>query len=329
MNRQSFLFTVLFLIWSVCLTAQDNGYDPLTISKPGEINTVDFTIQDESRSRSIPIRVYLPQDKSPQAVVLYSHGLGGSCKNNPYLGNHWAGRGYISVFVQHPGSDTSVWEGKPRAKRLAAMHQAASVENFMLRVKDIPAVIDQLTIWNNQEGHVLYKRLNLDRLGMSGHSFGASTTQAVSGQRYGRGFLDFTDSRIKAAVMFSPSIPKKDNKLESSFVQVKIPWMLMTGTLDKSFIATFTVKDRTKIFPVLPPGGKYEVVLYKAEHSAFADHSLPGDTEPKNPNHHQAIKALSTAFWDAWLNENPEARKWLDGKGATSILEDHDTWRRK
>jgi len=66
-----------------------------------------------------------------------------------------------------------------------------------------------------------------------------------------------------------------------------------------------------------------------AEHSAFGDRALPGDQETRNPNHHRAILALSTAFWDAYLRGDPEARAWLDGEGARAVLEPKDRWRRK
>ena len=82
-------------------------------------------------------------------------------------------------------------------------------------------------------------------------------------------------------------------------------------------------------FPALPPGGKYELVLHNAEHSAFTDRALPGDTEKQNPNHHRIIVAISTAFWDAWLREDTAARKWLDGDGPTSVLEPNDRWQKK
>jgi len=50
-----------------------------------------------------------------------------------------------------------------------------------------------------------------------------------------------------------------------------------------------------------------------AEHSAFGDRPLPGDQKPRNPNHHRAILALSTAFWDAYLRGDAAARAWLQG----------------
>jgi hypothetical protein len=87
------------------------------------------------------------------------------------------------------------------------------------------------------------------------------------------------------------------------------------------------VADR--LFPALPPGGKYELILDRAEHSAFTDRPLPGDVEKRNPNHHRVILALSTAFWDAWLCDDAAARAWLDGEGPRSLLEKNDGWQRK
>jgi hypothetical protein len=45
------------------------------------------------------------------------------------------------------------------------------------------------------------------------------------------------------------------------------------------------------------------VVLNNAEHSAFTDRALPSDHEPRNPNHHRVILALSTAFWDVFARQ--------------------------
>ena len=64
-------------------------------------------------------------------------------------------------------------------------------------------------------------------------------------------------------------------------------------------VGDIDVPSRLAVYPVLPPGGKYELVLDGAEHSAFTDRPLPGDRETRNPNHHRVILALNTAFWDA------------------------------
>lgn len=303
-------------------------YDPLAAPGVDTVSTQDFSITDQARSRDIPIRVYaLPETKNAP-VVLFSHGLGGSRENGAYLGNHWAARGYVCVFMQHAGSDESVWKDAGRGQRLSAMRDAASGENFMLRVKDVPAVIDQLTAWNQEQGHALAGLMDMAHIGMSGHSFGAVTTQAVSGQVAARGLLNSTDPRIQAACAFSPSSPRAGS-VDAAFGSVRIPWMLMTGTEDISPIGDIDVASRLAVFPALPAGGKYEVVLFGAKHSAFGDGSQRRLDGARNPNHHKAILALSSAFWDAYLKKDESAKAWLDGEGPKSVLEEKDRWQRK
>jgi predicted dienelactone hydrolase len=307
-------------------SSADAVYDPLQIDK-SEIEQMDLTVKDEKRSREIPIRIYLPKAKMPAPVVLFSHGLGGSREGSAFLGTHWAARGYVAVFLQHPGSDDSVWKDKPPAQRLAAMRAAAGLDNFLLRVDDVRIVLDQLGRWSKSAGHPLAGRLDMARVGMSGHSFGAVTTQALSGQRFVRG-TSFTDARIKAAVIMSPSGPRVGDPAQA-FAGVKIPWMLLTGTRDTAPIGDADAASRLSVFPALPPGGKYELVLYNAEHSVFTERALPGDTQPRNPNHHRSILALTTAFWDAYLRDDPNAKKWLDGDGPKTVLDKEDRWQRK
>lgn len=308
----------------------DVRYDPLKLPDSVTPRMVDLTVHDATRNRDIPIRVYLPASKAPAPVVLFSHGLGGSREGSAFMGRHWAARGYVAVFLQHPGSDTSVWKDARPFQRMAAMQGAASARNFLLRVKDVPAVLDELGRWNNSPNHPLAGRLDMKRIGMSGHSFGALTTQAVSGERASQGLrnLNFTDPRITAAVVFSPSAPKRGDPAQA-FAGVRIPWLLMTGTKDVSPIGNTDVQSRLAVFPALPPGRKYELVLNGAEHSVFTDRALPGDREQRNPNHHRAILAIGTAFWDAWLKGDDAAKSWLQGSGPSTVLEQGDRWQTK
>lgn len=319
---------VIFLLLLSIASCFGSSYDPLQIepSKNGQQN--DLSVYDKKRSRGIPIRVYLPDRSDPAPVVLFSHGLGGTKEGSSYLGAHWSSRGYAVVFLQHAGSDDSVWKSQARGQRMAAMKQAASLENLLLRVKDVSAVLDQLEAWNKENGNKLFGRLDMSRIGMSGHSFGAVTTQAVSGQSYSGGGQRFTDRRIRAAIMFSPSIPRAGSP-SVAFGSVSIPWMLMTGTKDTAPIGHTDVASRLNVYPNLPAGSKYEVVLDRAEHSAFSERALPKDSEPRNPNHHRVVLALSTAFWDAYLSDDVQARAWLDGDGPNSVLEEKDKWQYK
>ena len=309
---------------SIPLTVEFEDYRPLQNARTTtEIITTEFI--DESRDRDIPLLIYLPESELPRPVILFSHGLAGSRNAAGYLGEHWSSRGYIGVFMQHRGSDSSILQGVPADQILTVLNGAASAANSIARIEDVGAVIDQLGIWNEDSDNPLYGRLDLDRIGMSGHSFGARTTQAVSGEDITFIGPDTRDRRVKAALPLSPSSPTGQD-LEQIFSGADIPWLVMTGTLDAAIVGNATIEDRLAVFPALPPGAKYELVFWEGEHHAFSDGLLRADQNPRNPNHHPAIMSLSTAFWDAWLLGYPDARNWLDGEGARSVLEPMDSW---
>jgi predicted dienelactone hydrolase len=206
------------------------------------------------------------------------------------------------------------------------MQRAASAQNLVQRCEDVHAVLDQLTMWNGDEQHVCHARFDLEHVGMSGHSFGAMTTQMVAGQTVPLTGQRFLEPRIDAALPMSPSSPRAGS-VARAFASVKIPWLLMTGTADTAPIGGQDVASRLAVYPALPPTiDRYELVLDGAEHSAFTERALPGDARERNPNHHRAMLALSTAFWDAHLRGDQAARAWLDGDGARSVLEPDDRW---
>lgn len=304
----------------------DEAYDPLKPLTAEESEGLELSVRDSARRREIPLRVYLPEHREAGPVILFSHGMGGTRESCIYLGQHWSRRQYVAVFLQHPGSDDSLWRSERVSRRMSAMKAGATPENFRLRNDDVPAVLDQLEKWNRDKSHPLAGRLDLEHVGMSGHSFGAVTTQAVSGQAVPFLGQPFREPRIDAAMPLSPSTPRA-GRPEQAFAKVDIPWLLMTGTKDTAPIGDQTVASRLAVYPNLPETiDRYEIVLHEAEHSAFTDRRLPGERTPKNPNHHRVIRALSTAFWDAYLREDAAAAKWLQGPAAKALLQPQDRW---
>lgn len=301
----SFLFPLMLL----------RGYDPLVLPEAGLPAPIDHTLTDAARNREIPIRIWLPATSDPAPVILFSHGLGGSRKGNPYLGKHWAGRGYVVIFLQHIGSDRSVWEDAPRLERASRLKSAANLKQTLLRFDDVHAVLKALPSVEALSG-----RIDMDYIGMSGHSYGAGTTQGLSGQRYARGSK--TASQIDAALIMSPSLPNRGNPT-TAFAKVQIPWFLMTGTKDGSPIRTeMKPETRAKVYDHLPVGDHLLLNLKDAEHYAFGDGNWR--KRKRNPNHHKVILAFSTAFWDAHLKENAEAAQWLKGSSAKDLLQTGD-----
>ena len=98
------LLAAVVMLFAGPVFAQADAYDPLAVVEQPNPERLDLVVNDAVRKRAIPILVYLPPKKSPAPVVIFSHGLGGSCKGSAYLGKHWSARGYLVIFVQHPGS---------------------------------------------------------------------------------------------------------------------------------------------------------------------------------------------------------------------------------
>ncbi len=336
--------------WCTSIRGQEstdkNPYNPLQIDDQETLETVLFEIeyrpeagnarsnQSNAEMRKVPLKVYLPKQKTPAPVVLFSHGLGGSREGFKHGGEHFARRGYVAVFLQHPGSDESVWKNSGVGKRMTAMREAANGQNLILRVQDVKAVIDALERIErgdtgvSAQAQVLRQRMDLKHIGMSGHSFGAVTTQMVSGQSPAIPNQQPTDPRISAAVVLSPSSPRIGQP-ERSFGKVSIPWMLMTGTEDSSPIGDQTPESRLKVFPALPEGKKYQVVFHGGTHAFLGERASVLAINEEPSSHARATVALATAFWDATLSGNEEAQRWLDGDGPRGVLAPKDVWQKK
>lgn len=303
------------------------AYDPLAVGTE-PVARYDETWRDPARSRDVPIRVYLPAATKPAPLVLFSHGLGGSRQNNVFLGERLARRGYVALFVQHPGSDESVWRGVRPVEVMSHMRSAASSSNLKLRAEDVRFAIDEALRRANDPADRLSRRIDAKRIGVSGHSFGAMTSQVAGGMALPVVGTSWADPRVRAIVAYSPSPPRGSNP-ETAFGKVDRPWLLLTGTEDDSPIQDMDPGERRTVFAALPSGSKYECVLWGAEHSAFSERALRGDRNQRNPNHHRAMLGLTVAFWDAYLKEDASARAWLDGDGPRSILEAKDAWQSK
>ncbi|GJM12262.1 MAG: hypothetical protein DHS20C12_06650 [Pseudohongiella sp.] len=310
------------------ITIAIDGYDPLRLSATAG-TIIDDVVEDFARDRLIPTLIYPADGTRSAPVILFSHGLGGTRFTAIYLMEHWSARGYAVVSMQHAGSDEAILD-VPISQVLESFTSAASLENSIARIEDVSAVLDQLELWNADPQHALYQRLDLTRVGMAGHSFGAVTTQAVSGQTLFTTSSATREPRIQAAIPLSPSLPALGNA-EAAFASVDIPWLLMTGTKDDAPVEGVgsDVEGRLGVFPALPEGDFYELVLFDGEHHAFTDRELNASQNARNPAHHSIIKALSTAFWDAMLLDDKVSLNWLRDGGTDTVLQPGDTWQFK
>ncbi|MEO0509545.1 MAG: alpha/beta fold hydrolase [Verrucomicrobiota bacterium] len=276
----------------------------------------------DGSSHQVPIKIYLPENEDGSApVVLFSHGLGGSREGSQYLAEHWAAVGYAVVMLQHPGSDASVWNDVPKWRIRSALKKAASAESFYHRIDDVSIVIDYLEEVTASKKSDFYHKLDMERIAMVGHSFGAVTAQALMGQSFIEpGESRFHDSRIDCFILMSPS----QSKLMSNsiaFGHIDEPVLAMTGTQDNSPLRKeVTPESRKNVYGALPAGNAYQIVFHEGKHSIF------GDYRRNDPRYHVAILEITTNFLEAYLKNDVNAVAWLRSENARNSLIPEDTW---
>ena len=311
-----------------------------SVDGPHKIDVLEDKWTDAARAaRLVPYKIYYPTDLTePAPVVIVSHGLGGSRDGYAYIGRHLASHGYIAVHVTHDGSDTVsvrdavAGDGKTIMEALKQM--ASDPANIVNRPKDISFAVDQLIEMNKKDGP-LKGRVDVQRIGVDGHSFGAYTAMAVAGQTFGKG-VSFRDERIKAAVVMSPSAPRPNGAKQ--YESITIPILLMTGTRDDSPIGTGGLAaDRPRVFDLLTNCTRYLLVFDGGDHMVFSGRSaaleagkIPGTggDRTKDPQFHAFVKASTVAFFDAYLKGDDSANHWLSADdGGKATLGSNGTWK--
>ncbi len=291
--------------------------DSYAMPGPFRVEVSDTTWTDTERQRALPLRIRLPEADGARPVVLFSHGLGGSVDGGRFWGEHWASHGFVVIHLQHPGSDTTVWQDATRPAR--ALKQAASREQFNARVLDVKFVLDELQR-RQHAGDTFALRLDLARVGMSGHSFGAVTTQALAGQRFEvparlRAQADaLADDRLRAFVAFSPSARTDD--AVSQFCTITRPFFSVTGSEDGLVGLGLGVPAPRRLLPFegMPGPDAYLLNLDGADHMIFngAPRRRTDGADPaRDAQHVRLTQATTTAFWRAHLMDDPDAHGWL------------------
>jgi len=303
---------------------------------PHVVAATRYDWMDGARHRAVPVKIYSPRGNGgPYPVIVFSHGLGGSREGYEYLGRYWATYGYVVVHVQHPGSDDAVGKDQDKVKIGEAMRRAlANPKTAVDRPADVRFVLDQLAALNRDEPTVKGK-LDLDHVGMAGHSFGAWTTLILAGQLVvsprGRE-MSLADPRIKAALSMSAPVPRRRDQWDRVFQNVKIPCFHMTGTRDDSPVGDTAAPDRRVPFDRISPAGggdQFLVTFSGGDHMVFSGRPREAQGGEKDVSFQALIKMGSIAFWDAYLKREFEARAWLARGGFAGVLGEDGAFEKK
>ncbi len=309
---------------------------PSVLAQRDTSTVVDETWRDAARARDLPVRIRWPATAGPGIalpVVLFSHGLGGTRDGGAVWGEAWAGAGFVVVHMQHPGSDLPAVRAAVNASDARrGLRETASAMQLLARLRDVVLVLDEIGR-RQRAGQDRWAAVRTDRIGMSGHSFGAHTTLGVAGQTY-PGFEAMREPRLAAFIAFSPTAPA-GAEAKAAFAGLDRPVLSITGTRDDDVVGNgATPERRMAVFPALPVGNKAHLVLQDADHMTFAGQTgrLPqrrpreAITRDLEPRHHALIARISTDWWRAMLQDDVTARARLQ---APADLGKADVWQQK
>jgi len=311
----------------IILAALIGGMAPGAAQAAGPV--CDAVWRDIARGRDVPVRIRMPDGSGRAPLILFSHGLGGSLDGGTLWAQAWADAGFIVIHLQHPGSDRSILQsgdgglgGRLRMLRRmrsgagggeigGALRAAMTPEQLEARVRDVKFVLDQIPS-HPREGRCALARADLAHVGMSGHSFGAHTTQALAGQAFAQTTAGTAEPRISASIAFSPSPPSMNSDAQA-MANVRKPFFSITGTEDTTPAAAgVSASDRERPFRAMPPGDKYLLVLAGATHADFSGNA--GGVRRKGPDEHvqDTVIQSTVAFWRWTLLGDRAGKSMLD-----------------
>jgi len=251
-------------------------------------------------------------------VLIYSHGAGWPRFSGTFVTEQLASHGYVVFGVDHPGMDQTVLfsDGTafradtlggptPDPKDLRAF-AAQSVEflntiAFPIWIEDSRFVLNQIEALDRAPGP-FHGRLDLDRIGMLGWSFGGAA--AIEMLR--------TDPRVKAAV-------NHDGRLFGGAMTSPVtrPFMLFHHGIDNAAAGpeanravareqAALIRGLDSTARALATADWYDVTIAKTNHGHFSDLPLfmalfQDTTLLAGRRGHEIIDAYTLAFFDQYL----------------------------
>jgi len=294
-----------------------------------------LSLYDSERSKEIQARIYYPDAVGKFPSIIFSHGAGASRNEYLALTHAWASHGFVVIQPTHADS-LALRHSQGLIGSLPAIIAGARTDyqGWIDRCSDLSFVLDSLPELNGQ--HPLLKdKIEFSKTAIAGHSYGAYTAMLMIGAKLDaiekHQFDKLVDKRIKAALILSPPGTGQQGLTAKSFESLTLPTMFMTGSRDKG-LSGQSPTWRTEPFHLCAPGNKYLVFLEGATHFTFAAGRATLVTN--QPGHHASksggvshyeklvgkydqrailghIKVASTVFFQAFLNEDADAKAFL------------------
>lgn len=328
-------------------SSEDEGPRPRYTAEPGEtpVGVIPIaTLRDAQRGKDLELTIDYPTRGGPSPLIIFSHGTAaGIASGRAYVGlsSHWASHGYVVIKPTH---------------RDPARADERRASDWRDRVDDIRFLLDNIAALE-QKYPELKGKIDQTKIGIGGQDAGAVTALLLGGGRTFPGPTSYGDPRVKAVVAMSPIGTNEPWGLtRESWSEVRVPALFMTGDRDGGANDTETPEWRREVFELAAPGDKWLMFFEGANHLAFAgrtgitaadanraSHSAIDDRNPdplspqrmnptRGPNPgsgymdrtrvvFNSVKAMTTAFWDAYLRGEAEGKAQLDRASDRTGLE--------
>lgn len=324
------------------------------IATKGEFSwqTREFTFQNPEREMTISATLYTPQGTAkPAPVIVISHGLASNRDTFIYLSQHLASHGYAVAVLEHPGTGS-----KDFGAFLKGFGRTPNPRDHYLRPRDIKYLLDDLERQSKNMPN-MSDRLDLQNVGLIGHSLGGYTVLTLGGARLNFDSIkagcdvpepnvtsfnlskliqcrainlepkdyDLKDPRVKAIFTLNP-IGGSTMFNREGLRPLNLPVMIFASGDD--MIAP-TVPEQLFPFTWIKGADKYLAIVPQATHFSFLEKSekgvlnIPLSLIGVDPSFaHPYVKSLSVAFFQTYLSNQPEFRAYLTAAYAKTISRD-------
>ena len=326
----------------------------INIQNPGSFtwHQENLTLYDQKRDRSLAVALYRPQidfdTKTKIPLVIISPGFSAEKEQFRYLAEHLASYGMAVAILDHPGSDYAQVENF----LAGTTKEILTAQELINRPQDVSYLLDELQRKQQVNPSSLGK-LNLEKVGIIGHSIGSYTALALGGAKLDLKHLQqYCSTKAVDYNWFNPSMvvqclaaklsPNKNYQLsdrritaifalnpfsskifgETGLRQLKIPVAFVGGSQD---FFTPLLPEQIEPFAWLGSREKYLLLIDGGTHvyhrtkllNTLAIKTTDNSFKPQLARSY--IKVMSLAFMQTHISYQAKYRRFLTNNYARHI----------